>query len=430
MPFTLLRYHSRSSFAHLNVLVVFPSLNVVGGAESLCLSTIRALRESDSRVTLLVLEKTRLSEVRKNWGAGADSLRGVDEIVVGGPRGRGIYKRFLDYFLLSQAMRQLTNEYDLTVNLKADDIPIPAGICYVHYPAGPAVYHGEPTAASVTDIKYSSKIAWKIYFQPYKVLMHFLSTKLSHSHLIVTNGVLSSNLIEKYYGIAPAILYPPFVGDRDQIVSQRGRNRVTVVSRFERNKELHLIVGAAERLPNLDFYILGRVDPANTDSRRYFLEMKDELARRGLSNIHLVPNVSDDYKTRLLANSAISVYPASYEHFGIGVLEAMSAGALVIVRKTSGAWKDIVAKGEYGFGFDTLSELVDLLGCLTTRNEVVNRYRELSVMRSMQFNYQDFKSALLSMIENVTVHNDAERTSRAGKRIRTFRLGSTSTSPP
>ena len=51
----------------MKIAVAHHSLNILGGAERLCLATIEALRKKGHDVTLVTVEKTDWSIVQKNF---------------------------------------------------------------------------------------------------------------------------------------------------------------------------------------------------------------------------------------------------------------------------------------------------------------------------------------------------------------------------
>lgn len=52
----------------MRIAVIHPSLNMLGGAEKLCIATIKALQKAGHRVTLVTVDKTDWNAVERRYG--------------------------------------------------------------------------------------------------------------------------------------------------------------------------------------------------------------------------------------------------------------------------------------------------------------------------------------------------------------------------
>lgn len=98
---------------------------------------------------------------------------------------------------------------------------------------------------------------------------------------------------------------------------------VLAVSSLKPLKNFSLVVRAAKRLPDINFYIVGGKD------KRVFAAVDYEQVK----NIHFLGYVDDEELLDYYANASVFVYPSLYEGFGIPPLEAMAMGCPVIVTK-------------------------------------------------------------------------------------------------
>jgi glycosyltransferase involved in cell wall biosynthesis len=383
----------------VKVLTFFPNLNRKGGAPSLCVSALQALVEKGHDVTLLTLEKLR-------WDSAGDerieSLENkIDTMTLERRRTQSLYEALVDTKLVERKVRQLGDEFQVTLNLKANEIPAPLDICYVHYPSGPAIYYNIESAESVVEPRYQNKIFWKMYFQPYRSLLFKFSKALGKANILATNGQFSASLIKRFYGREATLLFPPFPN-----VSQAEGKKEAValtISVLKPRKELGSIMEAARHLPSIDFYIIGRVDFSEFYSSNYYYEMLSEVKKIGLTNLHLLPNASDEVKSEVLSKASMYIHPSSYEHFGIAVIEAMRAGAAIVVKKGSGSWIDITGSGEFGFGYESQSELETILTDLVSDRDKLLHYMELSRQRANAFSYESFRDNLESLVERAAI---------------------------
>ena len=381
----------------MRILIVFPSLNTRGGAEFFCISAIRALVEHGHKVTLLTLEETNTRKANRDYFLHLSNR--ISEIAVERRRTSSIYERLIDTKLIARKLARLRPEFELTINFKANDLPVVSDICYIHYPSGPAIYHNIPSSESVIDPKYKDKIFWRLYYQPFRILFHEMSKNIGRAKILLTNSQDNVALIKRFYSRTATILYPPIIFEANERYVRSKENIAVTISRITPNKQLYNIITSAQHMPEIDFYILGAIDFSVPESTNFFYRLRNDVQQLALKNLFLIPNATDRVKINLLSRAAVYIHPMNYEHFGISVLEAMRAGAVAIVRKPSGSWTDITDEGAYGYGFETQSELESILHNLISDKELVQRYSKLSVERAQQFNFESFKNKLLSLLE-------------------------------
>lgn len=119
---------------------------------------------------------------------------------------------------------------------------------------------------------------------------------------------------------------------------------ILYVGRLVREKGVHVLLNAAptvlEALPEAQFVIVGTgpmLDALKEQAR--CLGIQDRVRFTGYTD--------DATRNHLLHTAAVAVFPSLYEPFGIVALEAMAAGAPVVVSDVGGL-ADIVRHGETG----------------------------------------------------------------------------------
>lgn len=89
--------------------------------------------------------------------------------------------------------------------------------------------------------------------------------------------------------------------------------------------------------------------------------------------------------------------PTRVEHFGISLLEAMSAGAVpVVVRK--GGMKEIVEHGKNGYLWESLDELKEQTCSLIGDIKKIEHLSKSAIERSRDFSKEKFEQTLLEML--------------------------------
>jgi glycosyltransferase involved in cell wall biosynthesis len=103
------------------------------------------------------------------------------------------------------------------------------------------------------------------------------------------------------------------------------------VGNFLPHKNFHVLLGLAERLPNLRIVIAGK------KATPYGEQLELDLQQRGLNERVLLPGmVSDADRQWLYEHCEVFVFPSLAEGFGFPVLEAMQCGKPVVMsRRTS-----------------------------------------------------------------------------------------------
>ena len=81
------------------------------------------------------------------------------------------------------------------------------------------------------------------------------------------------------------------------------------------------------------------------------------------------------------------------ENYGISVIEAISYGLIPIIPKSGGPWIDIIEEGKYGYGYESLDDIPELVKGIdySKSKEIID-----SVNR---FSYENFYNNLNDFIE-------------------------------
>lgn len=104
-----------------------------------------------------------------------------------------------------------------------------------------------------------------------------------------------------------------------------------------------------------EFWLLGTV--RDEDDQRIVDELKDMTKRLGIeSSIKFCINRSRAEIIDIFAQAKVAVHTMRNEHFGIAVVELMSAGIITIAHNTAGPKYDIIGGTEKEVGFLAESE--------------------------------------------------------------------------
>lgn len=101
-----------------------------------------------------------------------------------------------------------------------------------------------------------------------------------------------------------------------------------------------------------------------------------------------------------MRTASIGIHTMRQEHFGIGIVEMMAAGLLVVAHNSGGPKSDIVARpSETGFLATTAEEYADALHqALTLPLPAAATMREQARLSATRFSDQEFEKALAEIL--------------------------------
>ena len=101
------------------------------------------------------------------------------------------------------------------------------------------------------------------------------------------------------------------------------------IGEVKEKKNFHVLLDIMALLPNLQLYIAGN------DSTPYAERISQEIAARGINNVHLLGLVNEQQKVWLYRHCQAFVFPSLFEGFGLPVVEAMLFNKPVICSKAT-----------------------------------------------------------------------------------------------
>jgi alpha-1,2-mannosyltransferase len=302
----------------------------------------------------------------------------------------GIYQRLVySYFFFKKLIKSFDPDFFLVTGGSAI-IPQSMAertIVYVHY----------PTDLEIAQKDYTSNIIKKLYIRPYL----FVSNNLDYikKATIITNSNYTKNAIKQTWNADSTVIYPPcpqYSFPLEDKLKEETADTYTVCSlgRFTPEKEYHTILKIAKERPKLKFELIGSVTP---DKISYLEGLKNKASKNVIFHV----NASIDEKNEVLKRSKILIHSFKGEHFGVAIIEAMSAGLLPITHN-SGAAKEDQLVGDI-FRYDTLENALD---CLDRAISIWNLDKASKLRQYAQnFSPENYKKNLKSFLVNwITTH--------------------------
>jgi len=173
-------------------------------------------------------------------------------------------------------------------------------------------------------------------------------------------------------------------------LSNKKMNQVLIFGRINVEKKLEIALEMARKC-SLRFIIAGAVNPGNESYYRYLISSAPE-------NVSIVKNPDESTKHKLFCESGIFLHLRRRENFPISVLEGIAYGCVPVVPKFGGTWEDIVSKGRYGIGYESVDDGVEQLH---VASESSIEYRKTIFESRIRFSEKEFSDKLQILIDDI-----------------------------
>ncbi len=374
-------------------VVIHHTLNTLGGETTVAIETIESLYELGYEVELVTIQPPDLDRIAKSYGKKKVHIARTKSLLPFKLNYFGVYQRLLTLFSSIDFKGS-----DVVINTHGDALPYRISgnvpyLLYLHFPT--FLMH---SAASYASNKYKKSFFWRAYFKPYSLISHSLAMRaMTKSSLILTNSAFSRKAItEAFADIHPYVLYPPVDIERFSHAYSRPINarevKVLVVSRFSPEKQIENAIKVAHLLQGgIKFQIVGSLTPAN---RPYFRMLQQMIGAYGLNQtVTLTPNATNEELLDAMSKSMVYLHTMIGEHFGVSIVEAMSAGLVPIVPAYGGCSEIVPTEYQY----NTLQEAADYIAKNTKYSDDEKRVQMHEISR--QFSPDNFRKAMKQYIE-------------------------------
>jgi glycosyltransferase involved in cell wall biosynthesis len=298
----------------------------------------------------------------------------------------GIYQSLaFSYFFLKKLIKTYNPDF-LLVTGGSTVIPKSMAektIVYVHF----------PTDLSLRD--YTSKMKKRLYVQLYL----FISNNIDYikKATIITNSNFTRNAIKKVWNIDATVIYPPCPQYNfpleDKIKIEKDTKTVCSLGRFVPAKEYDTIIQIAKERPQLKFELIGGI---TEDTISYL----DSLKNKAPQNVTFHVNATEKQKMEILKRAKILIHSFRAEHFGIAIIEAMSAGLIPISHNSGAAKEDNIVEEKFRY-----KDLNSALNCLDTavsewNVDKASQLRQYAQRFSMENYNKNLKLFILNWIKS------------------------------
>ena len=238
----------------------------------------------------------------------------------------------------------------------------------------------------------------KLYIKPYL----FVSNNLDYikKATIITNSNYTKNAIKQTWNADSTVIYPPcpqYSFPLEDKINEEvtDTNTVCTLGRFTPEKEYDTILQIAKERPRIKFELIGSV---TADKISYLEALKNKASRNVIFHV----NASIDEKIEILKRSKILLHSFQGEHFGVAIIEAMSAGLIPVTHNSGAAKEDKLVDDLFRY-----TNLENALDCLDRAISLWDLDKALKLREYAQnFSTEHYNKNLKLFVENwISTHS-------------------------
>lgn len=179
--------------------------------------------------------------------------------------------------------------------------------------------------------------------------------------------------------------------------TKRKEDQIVILGRIAPNKEIHtsvkIFAEGTKKFPNYSLAIIGGSTP---DTEKYLAELKEIIEDLQIEKrVKITLDASFNEIKRILSYSKIILDSQIGTSLNMPVIEAMASGCIAIMRKYSGTFDEVLEKGKYGHGFETIEEGAKTLENLLSQKKLDNKK---SIERAQFFSSAKFKKRVETIL--------------------------------
>ena len=346
----------------MRAILVHHSLDVRGGAELVATATMEALREMGFKIDLVTIKKPQVASLKRTFNTNLE-VENVRSLLPSNVNYRtSIYSQLIMQLLTMPLV--LGSKASLVINTQAD-FPLPYFkrktplISYVHFPYIPDLY-----STKDYPLRYQRSPLWKLYFAPYNVISSCIAPLLRltlKKSFVITNSEFSRENIMRLVPEVSPIVVRPAVDTKafaSALTSNYRENKVLVVGRIAPEKQLERAIEVCRLLDvDVKITIVGSFDHSPR-TFNYLKKLRKIIEKYEMNNrIKILVNIDRDDLIKQIMTAKVYLHTKYDEHFGISIIEAISAGLIPVVPAHGGPVEFIPKRYHYR----TLIEAAELI---------------------------------------------------------------------
>jgi len=402
---------------------IYSNLNPCGGGERFTLVTMEAVCEMGLEIDLTTLEQPDLCKLENAFGRDLASvmkkIRKINILNMFDEQSIRLNLYQTNYDLIINTHGDIDPYYDSSLNAKNT-------IVYCHYPSAKLFLENEDTdyltyhlkidrlhPPSVSKSGVSSQIDYKNPNQLMSQIIESTETEfrtnnhndnrkeyvkwvkrtydsmIRNSFLITNSNYSKAAILREYDRNDVMVLSPPV--DVDTIISKvklnqppdslnyNDENCILVICRIEPSKRIENAIYLAKQLKErkikAKINIVGSFEPFYKKYCDGLIKLISDFDISDIIEFHIDANFED--LTDLMKRSKIFFHPREGEHFGMSIVEAMSAGLIPVVPAIGGQSEFVPKEYQYR-SLEEASEIVSSLLTDMQREQITKESNRMS----------------------------------------------------
>jgi alpha-1,2-mannosyltransferase len=379
----------------MKVAVIHFSLNFVGGAEKLCLTTISALKKAGYSVTLVTVEKTDWHAVQKNFGK--YTIPDKELYLFSTKLSKRLSNPILALtlfggYLSEHLFLKMSGKYDVTVSTFGDLFYSMVDVVYVHAPL-----KASDEFSQILPITNAAK--WRFQSKLYNLSLMIINQ--IPARIMLVNSTFIKRIVKNSLKTDAHVVNPP-VDVNYFLHSNKNhdrKNKIVTLSGYSPKRRIERVPIIASHSKYGQFVIIGKTDEYSFTTIQ---NLKAIIERCGLEGrVELLFNVPRSKLREALSEAKICLNPMPNEHFGTAIIESMASGCIPIVHKSGGPWLDILEQkqGEYGYAYETYEEASRYIDLLLRDEDLRKKTALRAVARSLKYDASIFAKKIARIVE-------------------------------
>lgn len=222
---------------------------------------------------------------------------------------------------------------------------------------------------------------------------------------IICNSFFTKKFIDKEFGVESIVIYPPV--DTEKITPRRKQKIILSVGRFSellQSKHQDILINVFKKmvdegLKDWKFVLAGGadvgagsyLDSLKQTSQGYPIEILESPSYKKLTELY---GISKIFWTASGFDENEEEHPEKVEHFGITVVEAMSAGCIPLAF-LAGGHKEIIEDGVDGYLWHNTQEIEAIT------KDIIEKPSDLAkkaILKSKKFTYEEFRKNIIKIL--------------------------------
>jgi len=358
----------------MRILIVHPVMTFLGGGERLCCDTIRALQSGGHDLTILS-SSFEPEKLEKFFGyrqlfarANLMLYKSIDKKDQFGTPAHLFRHLRGQRKVLKQAMKVHDPNFDLVFSTQD-----PGYIPTMNRPVIQWGYFPKTFSFPTSLPRTVRSLSLRLHYQQ----------QISRVGLVLAISRYSQESLDREWERPSKVLYPAC----NMVRATSKRDMVVTAARAIPGKQLELFWAIARLRPQYEFVMLLTRDP-------YSSEYSKDLVSQTPHNGKIVFDTEKELYHSVLGEAKVYLHFMRNEHFGITVVEAMSASCVPIVHDSGGP-REIVDDSS-GYRWQRIEDVPDIVD-----RAIKMAPSEASRLRAEEFGYERFQRGLSSIFSEL-----------------------------